>query len=223
MSVESHLVIAPHPDDELLGCGGSVLRAKAEGDEIHWATVTEAKAEYGFSQDRVRSRQSEIAQVVTGMEFDSHVSLGFQPAGLNDSQLGDVIASMAGLIEAVQPSIVYLPFAGDVHSDHRMVFNAGMACSKWFRHPSIRKVLSYEIISETDMSLAPGMKFEPNYFVDISNYIDRKLALLKIYESELGEFPFPRSQEAVNALATVRGASSGYHAAEAFMILRERI
>ena len=120
MSVESHLVIAPHPDDELLGCGGALLRAKAEGNEIHWVTVTEAKAEYGFSQDRVRRRQAEIAQISADMEFDSHVSLGFQPAGLNDSQLGDVVAGIAGQIEAIQPSIVYLPFAGDVHSDHRV-------------------------------------------------------------------------------------------------------
>jgi len=222
MSEDSHLVIAPHPDDELLGCGGTLLRAKAEGQEIHWATLTEVKEEYGYSSDRVQSRTAEIAKVSTGMGFDSHTSLGFRPAGLDESQLGELIGSLGKLIEAVQPSIVYLPFSGDVHSDHRLVFNAGMACAKWFRYPSVRKVMSYEILSETDFSLSRTEVFLPNYFVNIANYLDRKLELLGLYESELGEFPFPRSLKAVSSLAAVRGVSSGYTAAEAFMVLRER-
>jgi N-acetylglucosamine malate deacetylase 1 len=120
------------------------------------------------------------------------------------------------------PDEVLLPHRGDVHSDHRVVFDAAAACTKWFRYPSVRRVLAYETLSETDFALPPQDAFVPNYFVDISGHLEAKIAALRIYESELGQPPFPRSVEAVRALATVRGAASGFHAAEAFQLLRER-
>ena len=96
------------------------------------------------------------------------------------------------------------------------------ACSKWFRYPSVKRVLAYETLSETNFNLNPNATFNPNYFIDISEYLERKLEVLAIYRSELGVFPFPRSAEAIRALATYRGSSSGFVAAEAFQLLRER-
>ena len=103
-----------------------------------------------------------------------------------------------------------------------MVFDAASACCKWFRYPSVRRVLAYETLSETEFGLDPDTRFHPNVFVDISAFLERKIELLQIYKSELGHFPFPRSATAVRVLAQYRGANSGFEAAEAFQLLREQ-
>ena len=103
-----------------------------------------------------------------------------------------------------------------------MVFDAAVACTKWFRYPSIKHVLSYETVSETEFSLSNEVCFKPNIFIDISDYLDVKIDILKIYHSEIGEHPFPRSIDTLKALATWRGANGGYNAAEAFELLFSR-
>jgi LmbE family N-acetylglucosaminyl deacetylase len=103
-----------------------------------------------------------------------------------------------------------------------VVFDAVASCTKWFRYPSINRILAYETLSETDFGLSTEQAFRPNVFVDIESFLDRKLQAMEVYKSEMGEFPFPRSREAIRALAAVRGAASGFKAAEAFELLRER-
>ena len=93
---------------------------------------------------------------------------------------------------------------------------------QWFRYPSVRRVLAYETLSETEFGLDPETRFQPNVFVDISHFLKRKIEMLQIYKSELGPFPFPRSATAVQALAQYRGATAGFEAGEAFQLLRER-
>jgi N-acetylglucosamine malate deacetylase 1 len=116
----------------------------------------------------------------------------------------------------------YLPFPGDVHSDHEVVFDACVACSKSFRYPFIRRILAYETLSETEFGISPEVSgFRPNLWVDISSYMVQKIEIMKMYEGEMGEHPFPRSERNIRALATVRGARSGQQSAEAFMILEE--
>jgi LmbE family N-acetylglucosaminyl deacetylase len=128
----------------------------------------------------------------------------------------------APLFKAFKPERVFLPHRSDVHSDRRVVFDAGAACAKWFRYPSVRRLLSYEIILETDFCLDMRAPFQPSSFVEVGRYPERKLEILATYESEVAPFPFPRSIEAVRPLAAVRGAASGFAAAEAFQLLRER-
>lgn len=94
--------------------------------------------------------------------------------------------------------------------------------TKWFRYPSVKRILAYETLSETDFGLGTDLGFRPNIFINIENYLEDKLRAMDIYASELGRFPFPRSDEAIRALATLRGAASGFQAAEAFELLRER-
>lgn len=216
------LVIAPHPDDELLGCGGTLLRRKKEGGSIGWLVVTGISTETGWSGDDVRRREREITEVRERMGFDALFSLGLPPARLDTLPLGDVVTLIGAAFREYQPDEILLPHRGDVHSDHRVVFEAVSACTKWFRYPSVRRVLAYETLSETGFALARDDAFVPNYFVDIGAQLEDKLALMSIYSSELGRFPFPRSIEALRALAAVRGAESGSAAAEAFELLRER-
>ena len=216
------LVVAPHPDDELLGCGGTLLRRKAEGAELCWLIVTAMREDAGWPADRVREREAEIGRVATAIGFDEVVSLHLLPAQLDAVPLAQVVGEFSKVFAAFAPTEVFVPHRGDVHSDHRVVFNAAAACCKWFRFPSVRRVLAYETLSETDFGLAREEAFVPTVFVDITNCLERKLELLSIYRSELSCPPFPRSVETVRAQALLRGAAAGCLAAEAFELLRER-
>ena len=216
------LVIAPHPDDETLGCGGTILRHIANGDSVHWMIVTDMQTEYGFSEVQVSQRQAEIQNVAMAFGFSKVHSLRLPPAKLDTLPIGDLVSSISQIIKDISPTVVYLPFRGDIHTDHATVFDAAASCAKWFRYVSILRVLCYETPSETEFALNPeGARFSPNSFVDITPYIDRKIEIAQLYEGEIGEFPFPRSAGTLRALAQVRGATCGCHAAESFMVLRE--
>lgn len=219
------LVVGPHPDDELLGCGGLLLRRAAEGGTVGWLIVTAMTEADGWSADRVQRRACEIDAVRQGLSIDPEglFQLGLPAARLDTFPLGDLVRLVSGVFRAFQPEEVLVPHPGDVHSDHRICFDAAMACTKWFRYPSIRRILTYETISETDAMPDPRNGFQPTVFVDISKYLARKWELLKVYQSEIGDHPFPRSEKAVTALASVRGAQAGFEAAEGFCLLRERL
>ncbi|MFH1070332.1 MAG: PIG-L deacetylase family protein [Candidatus Glassbacteria bacterium] len=217
------LVIAPHPDDETLGCGGTLLRHAAAGDEIHWLIVTRMEEAAGFSRQDMLRRDQELKQVAAAYGFTSVEHLNLSTTRLDTLPLADLVSAIGGIIRKTAPETLYLPHGGDVHSDHGQVFKAVESCSKWFRFPSLMTVASFETISETDQAF--GLEFGhfvPNQFVDISRFLERKIEIMMLYATEIGEFPFPRSAEAIRALARYRGATAGYEAAEAFMLLRGR-
>lgn len=219
------LIIAPHPDDELLGCGGTLLRRVAEGGTAGWLLMTAMTEEAGWSHARIKQRAMEIERVREGLGVDARhfYALGLATADLDQVPMGTLVARVSQVFKAFVPEEVLLPHPGDVHSDHRVTFEAASACTKWFRYSSVKRVLTYETISETDVGLDLQRSFQPNVFVDINRYLERKIELMKWYPSEMGEFPFPRSEGAVMALARLRGAQSGFESAEAFQLLRERL
>jgi LmbE family N-acetylglucosaminyl deacetylase len=216
------IVIAPHPDDETLGVGGTLLRRKNEGSQVAWVVVTNISVEAGWSSEEVQKREEELQQIAEMYRFDEVYSLNFLSTQLDAIPLSEIIGALSDVFTSFAPKEVFLPHSSDIHSDHRVVFNAVAAGTKWFRHPSIRRVLAYETLSETDFGLNASLGFKPNVFVDITDFIDKKIQAANVYASELGKFPFPRSPEAIRALASVRGATSGFQAAEAFELLRER-
>jgi len=193
-----------------------------DGSQLAWLIVTRMSEEDGFAPQRVRGRDAEIDKVSSLLGFSEVFRLSLPTRRLDAIPMAELIQKFAEVFNAFKPERVLLPHRSDVHSDHRVVFDAGASCAKWFRYPSVRRVLSYETISETDFCLDMRAPFQPNLFVDISRYLERKLEILATYESEVAPFPFPRSIEAVRALAAVRGAASGFAAAEAFQLLRER-
>lgn len=217
------LVIAPHPDDEILGCGGALLRRKSEGAELAWLIVTGISEKTGWSEERVRQRDEEIERVAELVGFDHVYNLRLPTTLLDKMPMSELIEQFSTVFKNFRPEELFLPHRADVHTDHRVVFDAAAACAKWFRYPSVQRVLAYETLSETEFSLDAETTFRPNVYIDISNFLERKLEVLAVYKSELGSFPFPRSAEAVRAQATLRGATSGFNAAEAFQLLRERL
>lgn len=216
------LVIAPHPDDETLGCGGTLLRHRASGDNIHWLIVTDMKGLSNWTQEMALQREKEINNVSHHYRFDSVTRLEFPTTRLDTVSLSDIISKMKDVFIKIEPNIVYLPYPGDAHTDHHIVFQAAVACTKWFRHPYIQRILVYETVSETDFGIDPVKPgFRPNVFVNIEEFLDTKIAIMKLYANEVAPFPFPRSEQVIRSLALLRGAASGCQAAEAFMLLKE--
>lgn len=217
------LVIAPHPDDETLGAAGTLLRRKAEGAKIGWVIVTQMPLDSEWDSNKANKRNEEICRITQMFGFDKVVNLGFPAAQLDHIPINDVVAALGDVIKSFEPDEVLVPHYSDVHTDHGVVFNAVAACTKWFRYPSVCRVLAYEVLSETDFGIKSGQNFRPSVYVNIEEYLEDKLIAMEVYESEIGEYPFPRSREAIRALATLRGSASGFKAAEAFELLRERI
>ena len=216
------IVIAPHPDDEVLGVGGTLLRRKSEGAKVAWLVVTAISVEAGWCEKKVKDRANEIKRMAELFGFDEVFTLNFPTTQLDRVPMSDLVAGISEAFSSFEPEEVFLPHPSDVHTDHRVVFDAAASCTKWFRYPSVRRVLAYETLSETDFGLGTDQGFRPNVFVDIEPFLTDKLRAMDIYTSELGVPPFPRSHEVIRALATVRGAASGFKAAEAFELLRER-
>ncbi len=215
------IVVAPHPDDEVLGVGGTLLRRKAEGAKVAWLIVTAISVETGWSQEKVSRRSDEINRVKELFCFDEVFMLNFPTIQLDRVPMGDLVKAVSDVFSSFQPTEVFVPHSSDVHTDHRVVFDAVASCTKWFRYPSIKRILAYETLSETDFSFGGGECFRPNVFVNISPFITEKVSAMSIYSSEVGAFPFPRSNKAIQSLASLRGAAAGCDAAEAFMLLKE--
>jgi N-acetylglucosamine malate deacetylase 1 len=215
------IIISPHPDDETLGCGGSILKHVKNGDTVVWVIVTSVFTEHGFTIERVESRRNEIDKVNSMFGFSKVYSLGFPTTKLSEIGEKKIIDAIDIIFKNEKPEIVYLPNRTDAHSDHKMVFDAAMACSKSFRTPSLKRILMYECLSETEFAPAlPENVFMPNFFIDVSVYFDKKLEIMRIYSSELGNHPFPRSEQNITALAVYRGSQAGVKYAEAFQLLK---
>ena len=212
------LTIAVHPDDETLGCGGALLKHKANGDKIHWLICTTLNNNHSY----FKNREKEISKVSKLYNFNSIHQLQFETTKVDQYSMSELIENISRVVNKVRPNIIYLPFKEDVHTDHKKLFEASYSCTKSFRHSFIKKIYMMETLSETDF--APSIKkesFTPNTFIDISRYIKKKIQIMKVYKSEIKKHPFPRSEKSIRALATFRGSSSGCKFAESFMLLKE--
>ena len=212
------LVVSPHPDDETLGAGGTLLKYKDTGNKIYWLNITNMKEEYGYVKEDVEVRRNQIERVIEQYKFDRFYDLALQPARLEtyDSR---IIRKISDIIEEIRPEVIILPNRSDIHSDHKIVFDWCYSCTKIFRYPYIKMIVTMEILSETDFGIIDDY-FIPNFYVDITDYYQRKSDIFQIYESEIGKHPFPRSIEGMEAITKFRGISAGTKYAEAFKIIK---
>jgi N-acetylglucosamine malate deacetylase 1 len=211
-------VIAPHPDDELLGAGGSLLKEIDMGGEVFWLIVTTIAESAGYTAKQVSKREHEIEDVAKKLPFSDVINLGIPTTTLDSIPGSRLISDIKVSLDRWRPDTVIIPWRNDAHTDHQAVFDASFAATKTFRAPYVSTVLAMEILSETNFSRLPG--FIPNWYIDISDYMERKIELARIYEDEFSLHPFPRSEENVRALATLRGSESGFNAAEAFYLIK---
>lgn len=213
------LVIAVHPDDEILGCGGTLMKHRSIGADIHWCLCTSMRTEYGYDEEDVRQKEASIGTVAERLGVASVHRLDLCPVKVDDVPFHELITKLKSVIDSVQPETVYLPFKHDVHSDHRIIYRAAMSTLKTFRCKSVKKIYMMETISETEFNTEET--FAPNYFVDISEHFHAKKELIQCYPNELGEHPFPRSLRNIEALAVFRGAMAGCEYAESFMVVKD--
>lgn len=217
------LIFSTHPDDETLGCGGTILKHAEEGDNLYWLIVTVPHEPQWSAEIRER-KAKEIELVSQAYGVKKTYKLGFPTAKLETVPQGELIDAIRGVIAEVKPEIVYMIHAGDVHTDHRVAFQAAMSVIKPFymRRFGIRRVLSYETLSSTDAAPPQhSTAFVANSFVDITPYLERKIEIMSLYETETHPDPMPRGPSAIRALARFRGATMNLEYAEAFMLVRE--
>jgi LmbE family N-acetylglucosaminyl deacetylase len=216
------LVVSPHPDDETLGCGGTLLRHKYEGCEVHWLIMTSIDNNENFTKEKIATREREISIVAKKYNFTSVHRGDFPTTQLDTIPMTSLISFVANVFKQVMPTTIYIPYKMDVHTDHGMAFDAVSSCCKSFRYPSVKQVRIYETLSETEFTIEPNAAaFKPNLWIDISGFISEKIKIMKCYDGEMAQHPFPRSEENIRALATYRGAVAGCVAAEAFMSVKE--
>ena len=215
------LVVAPHPDDEVLGCGGIMALLADAGRPASVAIVTRGQPpRYDAAHLAAIAAEMRAAHAVLGVEATHE--LGLPAAALDQVPHAELNGAMAQLFEAVRPDTVFIPFNGDVHLDHQLVFASALVAARPAGPAYPARILAYETLSETNWN-APGLTpgFIPNVFIDIAAGLDRKLAAFAAYASQVRTFPAERSPEAIAALARLRGATVHRHAAEAFVLVRE--
>lgn len=217
------LVIAVHPDDETLGCGGTILKHKENGDLIYWLILTKANQFITKIPDVTHVQLKYVNEVAKEYDFDGWKQLNFMTTELDQYPLSEIINEVSAYINEIKPTYIYLHHFADVHSDHKVSFDAVYSCTKNFRYPFIEKILLFETLSETEF--APAIRnnvFVPNVFSDITPYMEKKLQIMQLFTTEQMEEPLPRALSTIKALARYRGSRIGVEYAEAFTLLFEK-
>ena len=218
------LVIAPHADDETLGMGGTIAKLAQTG----WAVTVAVMTGHGEGEHPIWPRSAWDKVRAEAAEACEHLGadLIFEelPASCLDLHpTHDTNARTAALLDRIEPEAVYIPFVHDLHRDHYEVAYAAQVAARPYRSPYVRMLAMYETPTETHLRPGEaGAAFIPNEFVDVSDYFDVKLAAWALYESQHHHGHSPRANDALTALATVRGAYIGVRYAEAFQLLYRR-
>jgi LmbE family N-acetylglucosaminyl deacetylase len=228
MQKERILVVAAHPDDEVLGCGGTIARHADAGDDVRVLIVAEGATARMLERDRTVASQ-ELSTLARAAHRASRILgandielLDYPDNRLDSIDRLDLIKKIEERIDRHMPHVVYVHHAGDVNIDHRCLHEAVVtACRPTPGHP-VRRLLSYEVASSTEWQPpGSGATFNPNWFVNISAQWPRKKQALEAYKAEMRTWPHVRSIEALEHLARLRGAQVGVEAAEAFCLLRQ--
>lgn len=216
------LVIAPHPDDELLGAGGMILKNLKAGHEVYVCVVTIGTPPLFTNIELNKKNQQDAVACHKAMGITKTYFLDFPSTMLESIPRYELNGKILDVVRDVQPEEVYIPHYGDMQKDHQMVADAAMVAVRPKYFPQVKRVYAYETLSETGWN-APSVAnvFIPNVWIDISDVLEDKLKALSYYTLQISDYPDPRSVEAVRALAMYRGSQMLYKAAEAFQLIRE--
>lgn len=221
------LIFAPHPDDEVLGCGGIMAKYAEQGHDVYVCVATCGHPPI-FDDCLMKERgwphtlYPEISMAHKLLKVKDTVFLDYPAADLESVQRYSLNGSIMKLIQDIKPEVVFIPHFGDMQKDHTILSEAVMVAVRPKGKHVVKKVYSYETLSETEWNIPHVTNvFMPNTYVDITEYLDKKIEAMNYYQSQLGVFPDPRSLEAVEALAKLRGSTMYVKAAEAFMLIRD--
>ncbi len=219
------LVVAAHPDDEVLGCGASIARRRAQGDTV-WILILGE----GITSRRGLSR-TEKSRLLKKLGADSrraaeilgasrHILKSFPDNGFDSIPRLSLIHAVEEVVAEFKPSTVYTHSPADLNVDHQLTCEAVKTACRPLPGAPVREILAFEIPSSTEWRFDAGRAFHPDVFTEVSGQLDLKVRALRAYAGETRDFPHPRSEEYIRALAKVRGGQAGLRAAEAFSLIR---
>ena len=220
---KSILVVAAHPDDDVLGCGGTIARHIAKGDHVSTLFLADGEGSRGnLDQLPQRRRNAISAAKCLGVVEDRIIFGNFADNQMDTLPLLEIVKVVEEVATLVKPELVYTHHDGDLNIDHALTHKAVLTAFRPLPEQSVKAIFGFEVLSSTGWS-APSSdsNFCPQHYIDITSYWDKKLEALKNYENEMRPFPHTRSYEAAEAQAVFRGAMAGLKKAEAFSIIRQ--
>jgi len=213
------LIISAHPDDEVLGCGGTISKLSAKGEEIIVYIVSEGTtAQYDRGKINTKREISNELKRILGIK---DIIYGDLPdAELDTVGCLKINKEIEKILHDYDPESIFIQYGADINQDHRAVFDSSAVVSRPFPRKRLKRVLSYEVPSSTEWGnlFYQWKPFNPNYFIDVSDHIEKKIEAMSLYKIELRQYPYPRSFEGIRNLASYRGQSAGVPYAEAFNV-----
>lgn len=215
------LVMAPHPDDEIIGVGGTIAKKVQMGDEVYVCIVTKGQQPL-FEEEFVEQSRMECREADSLLGVSETIFLDFPAVMLETVPRHVFNGKISEIVQRIKPDEVYIPHRGDMQLDHQMVVDAAMVALRPKNEHVIKRIYAYETLSETGWNIPNTTnEFIPNVYEDITEVFEQKMAAMNIFQSQLSEFPATRSVGAIEALARFRGAIVGVCAAESFSLVRE--
>jgi N-acetylglucosamine malate deacetylase 1 len=214
------LVIAPHPDDEILGVGATIAKHLDNGDEVYICIATRGAMPL-FDDNSVEKVRKETKKAHELLGINGTYFLELPAVMLEQIPRYEINEKISKIVQELKPEIIYIPHFGDMQKDHQIIAESTMVAVRPKYSHRIIEVYAYETLSETEWNNPHVTNaFLPNVYNDVTHYLDKKIEAMKCFESQLSDFPNPRSLEAIEALAKYRGSTINAKAAEAFMLIR---
>lgn len=215
------LVVAAHPDDEALGCGGTIAQHVSQGDEVHLVFMTDGvKSRSSTTKQDLDQRNHSMLRAKSILGYHSFQSLGFDDNSMDSGSVLQIIQKLEPIVSSAKAEIVYTHHSNDLNVDHRMTHEAVLTCCRPDPSCVVKEIYGFEVVSSTDWAIPDRAPFLPNMFVNIGRFLSQKLESLKAYGDEMRPSPHSRSLEHAEVLARHRGLSVGVEAAEAFAVYR---
>lgn len=213
------LIVAAHPDDEVLGCGGTIFKLKKK-NKIKIIFLTNGVSARSNNQEKILIRKNECMDLFKFLKIDKPVFFDFPDNQLDTLPLLKIIKKIEKILKNFKPEIVFTHCENCLNIDHQTAYKATITACRPINKISVKKILSFEVLSSTEWGVSKKKAFQPNYYINIDDEIKKKIQALKFYKSELKKYPHSRSVEGIKALAKFRGISSGNKYAEAFTLVR---
>ena len=217
------LIIAAHPDDEILGCGGIIAKLK-KNNQIQVLFLTDGVSARKNGKKSINIRKNETLKLFKYLKIRSPIFFDFSDNELDKSTLLNIVKKIEVVMKKFKPNIIFTHYEHCLNIDHKIAYQATITASRPLtKNKFIEQIISYEVPSSTEWRLSNKHSFIPNIYFDISKVIKHKIHYLKFYKSELKKYPHSRSIKGVKTFASFRGLASGFEYAEAFLLVRNSI
>lgn len=214
------LVIVAHPDDEAIGCGGTIAKHIAAGDIVNVVFMTNGVGSRNVTDADIQNRIMSANKSTDILEISSVTWFDLRDNEMDSAPLLSVVQSIERVIDGFQPEIIYTHHIGDLNIDHQITHKAVMTACRPQPGFCVKEIYTFEVLSSTEWQTPGYLPFIPNMFVDISEFYEKKVKALEVYKDEIRNFPHSRSMENIDSVSRYRGASIGVKRAEAFHVER---